>query len=88
MADSSIYTANSARPHCYQSDSSTDQCSSNALVGQDPHSDGLNNCCGNLVIPPRFGALNIYYSLNGGVDCKACELFKYLKTNYSYILAS
>ena len=77
MADSSI--ANSGQPDCYASDSSTDQCSGNNL-DRDIFSDGLNYCCGSGTAV-RNDALNWHYSLNGVVDCEACELFKYVTTN-------
>ena len=82
MADSSI--VNSGQPDCYISDSSTDQCSGESEVTDDD-SDGLNFCCGAGTAFILQDALNWYYSLNGAVDCEACELFKYLTTNYSYI---
>ena len=82
MADSSI--AISGMPKCYSSDSSTDQCSG-SFSDDITASDGLNQCCG-AGRAIRDDVLNRYYSLNGVVDCEACELFKYLATN-SILLA-
>ena len=81
MADSSI--AISGQPECYYSVNSTDQCSGR-LEDTDGHSDGLNHCCG-ASLASVIDPLNWYYSLNGAVDCEACEFFKYLTTNYIFL---
>ena len=80
MADSSIAT--SGHPDCYISDSSTDQCSGDIFLSDDS-SDGLNFCCGSGTAS-RDDALNWHYSLNGVVDCEACEFFKYVTTNFIF----
>ena len=81
LADSSI--VNSGQSVCYQSDNSTDQCSDG--LTSDSFVDGLNACCGGRSAAATFGQLNWYYSLNGAVDCEACELFKYPTINYIFL---
>ena len=72
MADSSI--AISGQPNCYKSDSSTDPCGGQ-IVLSDNYPDGLNYCCGHGSAINYFkDGLNWYYSLDGVVDCGACEL--------------
>ena len=51
--------------------------------------DRLNFCSGSGIAVLN-DALNLYYRLNGAVECdtvecEACELFKYLMTNFIFL---